>query len=84
MATTTSPATWIDLGGQTTCLKHAPTSLSARLQERPRAQKITTTITVWEKITAATITRWTAEIGDKAKALDLAACEACRHQNRTR
>ena len=45
MATIKSPGTWVDLNGQITCLTHAPMSLTARLEERPRLRTVTTTTT---------------------------------------
>ncbi|MCV7503851.1 hypothetical protein M3B54_011220 [Micrococcus luteus] len=84
MATIKSPGTWVDLNGQITCLTHAPMSLTARLEERPRLRTVTTTTTVWTKITSSTLTAWANEVGSLTQAYGLATCEVCRHHGTTR
>ena len=84
MATIKSPGTWVDLNGQITCLTHAPMSLTARLEERPRLRTVTTTTTVWRKITATMITAWANEVGSLTQAFGLATCEVCRRKNPAR
>jgi len=83
MATIKSPGTWVDLNGQITCLTHAPMSLTARLEERPRLRTVTTTTTVWTKITPAILGKWAKGLG-LTEATNLATCEVCRRKNPAR
>ena len=83
MATIKSPGTWVDLNGQVTCLTHAPMSLPARLEERPRLRTVTTTTTVWTKITPAILGKWAKGLG-LTEATNLATCEVCRHHGAAR
>ena len=67
---------WEDLGGRIVCPKHIGVEASARLESKPTAKTLTTSITKWFKMTEA-------EVVDFAQFINAEGtiCENCRSQN---
>jgi hypothetical protein len=64
---------WSDLGGRIACNKHIGDEASARLQSRPSAKSITTSMTKWFKMSNQEATEFSELVG-----LDHTICESCR------
>jgi hypothetical protein len=73
METAVTETFWSDLGGRIACNKHIGDEASARLQSRPSAKSITTSMTKWFKMTDQEATEFSELVG-----LDHTICESCR------
>ena len=67
---------WQDLGGRIECPKHIGVEASARLELKPTAKTLTTSMTKWFRMTES-------EVVDFAQFIktDGSICESCRYRN---
>lgn len=77
METAVTETFWSDLGGMIACQKHMGMEARAKLQSRPSAKSITTSMTKWIKMTDQEASEFSELIG-----ADHTICESCRFSAR--
>ena len=75
MTTTTNEAFYCDLNGRIVCTNHIGIEASAKLEKRPTAKSVTTSMTKWVKMTDQEASEFSELVG-----LDHSICESCRYE----